>query len=673
MKDDERPDDVKFLEGLLVQGVEHHRPHVADAVLTLSFLSGNQWVKVSKSRGILPIENAANEIRVTQNRMIGVYRRRQYYLFKDRPVITAFEGGNELADAERASVASKLCDYWRSNCGWEEAEKEASSWVDICGLAFIAPVWRKRSTMKKPVARLEFSNEPVASNGKKSFLRKKQSNEIDGELAFDVYHSLNTYCFPLKANKWGKVEGVLTADLCSREWLENSLGRSLAEEELKPIRPEELNLEALETINRYVSTEFGLMQAPEEEKQFMLLQWRERPTLKHPNGRYIIVAGGNLIHSGPLPYLDEVREIDPTDEYNLTMGLVPWSSMEFPGRMIPPSIFGMLRQPQIQLNDLLTDEAANRKTVGRNKILFEEGTISEDAMTGEHGEMIPVRGTAGRMAPTLIQGQPLVGVANEIERANRSFDETAGETGVLRGENPAQVRAAFHLDILREESLTMLFGDSLTREKVHEKVAKIALALAKRRYSKDRIISIYGRDQAGRALTYKTANILADIRVKEGSARPRNHAAREAKLVELLHNGAFMGPDGKPDMRSFWEMSELGTFNRAVTTEQKQRNRAREETARMLYGEIIQPWDHEDHDIHLEEHLGEMARPEWYAASDEIKANMLAHIQFHELIRAKQLAPEAFMGGSGAVPGVVEGAMAAAAPQGGFNPAAGSM
>jgi hypothetical protein len=662
----EKPDLVKQLEEKLKLGVEHHRQHVADVVLTLAFLSGNQWVKISKSRGVLPIDNSANEIRVTENRMLPVFRRRQFYLFKERPTMTAFEGGHELADAERASVASKLCDYWRSNCGWEKAERKAAGWTDVSGLSFLAPVWRKRPSMKRQVEAEEYSEEPVETKGKKSFVRKKTKETVDGEIAFDVHTSFNTFCFPLNADCWEKVTNMLTVDLCSLEWLENNLGQRLDGKDLIPIKPDEINLEAIQNTSQFVSPEFGFATLPAEEKQYLLLQWRERPSMKNPKGRHVVVAGGVVVHDGPLPYFEEIRDIDPTDEFNLTMGLIPWPSMDFPGRLMPPSLMGMLRQPQIRLNDLLTDEAANRKTVGRSKLLYEKGTIANDSWTDEHGEMIAIEPGTGRVKPTIIQGQPLVGITQEIERAKATFDETSGETSVLRGENPAQVRSAFHLDILREESLTLLFGDAKIRERVHELAAKICLSLARRRYSKERIIAIYGRDQAGRALTYKTADILTDIRVKEGSTQARNHAAREAKLVELLRYGAFVGPDGVTDMRMFWAMTELGTFNRAVNHDEKQRNRAREETVRMLGGEIIMPWSHENHDLHMEEHLGEMARPEWYAAGDEVRANLLAHVETHRQYRTNQLVPEANL--PPMAPGMVEGAVqgAAGAPQPGM-------
>ena len=50
--------------------VERRRSLVADAELTAAFLSGNQWVNSSRSQGLVLTEAEADEIRVTDNKML---------------------------------------------------------------------------------------------------------------------------------------------------------------------------------------------------------------------------------------------------------------------------------------------------------------------------------------------------------------------------------------------------------------------------------------------------------------------------------------------------------------------------------------------------------------------------------------------------------------------------
>ena len=65
---------------------ERRRPYVLDVELTQAFLSGNQWLNASLARGLVPVENEANEIRVTDNRMLPAYVRWMFYLFQEEPV-----------------------------------------------------------------------------------------------------------------------------------------------------------------------------------------------------------------------------------------------------------------------------------------------------------------------------------------------------------------------------------------------------------------------------------------------------------------------------------------------------------------------------------------------------------------------------------------------------------
>jgi len=318
--------------------------------------------------------------------------------------------------------------------------------------------------------------------------------------------------------------------------------------------------------------------------------------------------------------------------------------MPWPWGLEPPAPIGELRPAQISINELLTDEYRNRRTVGRNKLLIEQNAIDREQWTGEHGEMIEVRPGSMSFPPQFIQGQPLVGLSGELERAYARFEEMTGQTSVLRGQNPPNARAAFQLDILRNESMTLVYADVEQSEQCYELTARLALAIAKKRYTQERIIQIYGRDRAGDAITFKTAVINADVRVKQGSMQPRNHALREAKLTELLQYGAFIDPvTGKPNMDLFWQMSELGTMNRRIDAKNAAQSRAHNESkAMLLNSEPIEPYEHQDHDTHIAAHLRDMERDEFYDADEAIRALLITHVETHRRMLSEQLAPDAF-------------------------------
>ena len=656
MKDAETT--VEQLKRMLRAGVEHHRDLVLNVELTLSFLSGNQWVMARRDSGIVPVENSAREYRCTENMMLPLFQWRQATLFKERPVLTCFAGGDEQSDDEKAFIASKLFDYWRSNSSWLDAEKEASKWVDVSGAAFIAPVWRKNPF--RPLERKEYVwvEEGIIDGEKTTYIQEKNTDAYDYEMSFDVYNILNTFCFPLNANKFEKVTGILTAELASFDWLESHLGKKLTKEELTPINPSEINFDMLDRVNSFISEDFSLrlINGVEQEPLYLLLKYRERPSFKHKKGRYVCIVGDKIITDTELPYIDEARQIDPNDDLNLTMGLIPWfAGTSIPGRLIPPAPMELLRGIQVELNDLLTDQKANRKTVGRNKIIAEQGTINKDAFTDEHGEIVEIE--SGSTPPVIMAGKELSGIEREIIQKRSSFDDISGRNQLFHGNNPTQVRSAFHLDILSEEGSVIIDMETRIRELVHERVGKLALAIARYRISPNKLIEIVGRDSAGYALSFlENGNVPLDLRVKEGSAKARNHAAYEAQLVELLRLGAFNDPSGKPNTDKFWRMSRLGTLNMNCTQEAKIRTRAQNENQMMIHFlKPILPQEWEDHYLHIEEHRDYMNRSEFYAAKPAIKALFKAHIDTHRNMLTSQIIPDTTE--NNLPPGVVENAV----------------
>lgn len=661
------------LEDLRARGAEYARTRVADAEMTLSFLSGNQWVEYTWEEGIAEVENLTQAIRITDNRMLPAFRRWMHYLFKERPVIVAYEGGHELRDTETAAVASSLCDYWEAHCGWEQARRKALAWMAVCGVGYVMPLWREVRMRKVRRRRLEFIEEGVeGQNGVREFLKETWTHEYPEDVGFEALNPLTTYTFPLDADEWRKVESIMHVELVTKEWLRSNVPEAATAKigNMAPVSRDAVNLEALGRIARYVSPQFGYSSDDTwTEDRYLLVRWWERPSKEHPDGRYVAVAGGVVVFEGKLPYVKEAREADPTDEHNVTMGIVPVFAADFPGRLVPPSPMGQLRDAQIRLNDLLTDQARNRKSVGRNKLLVEKGLLGAGQFTDQHGELVEIpAGTT--VPPQFIQAPPLAGIDGEINRAEFALEEASGMTSVLRGHNPTQARAAFQLEILREEAMT-LFNDCAEKsEKSYCTQAKLALSLAQKRYEIGDVMSIVGRDRQGFALTWFDSCLAQDTRVKQGSMIPRNHALREAKLVELLQYGAFKDPvKGLDNTRLFWEMSELGTLNRSIDPEVRQRTRAREEAVRMLVrGEVVLPFEHEDHALHLEEHLSDLARPEWYGAPDARQAVMHAHIQAHRMLLTLEQAPEAMtdmdpvagLVGGGNVPPQMQGAAGAA-------------
>lgn len=652
---------------------EAYRKRVADAEMSAAFLNGDQWIEYTWSQGIRPVDNPTNETRETENIMLPAYERWLYYLFKERPVITAFAGGRELRDIEAAAVASAICDHLESNNGWAAARRQQAAWAAVAGVGYIVPVWRDTARTRTRVSYRQ-TEEPVENaDGTIAFVAPETTEEREGDIAFEAYSPLQTYLLPLDANEWPKVREILTVDVVSAEWIRDHF-EGVNPADLKPVTLESLNLAVLERINAFASPEFGLgTNTTSREDRYLVLQWFQRPTRDHADGRLVVSVGDRIVRDDVLPYIAEAREVDPADTHNLAMGVIPFFPGTAPGALFPPAPVGQWRKTQIRLNRLLTAESTNRHQVVKNKLLVEKNTLAPDAWTNADGEIIELKPGAS-IQPRFIQAPPLAGIQAEKEDARAAFNDITGQQMVLQGRNPPQVRAAHQLDILRDEAMTLVFAVSEQFERAYELTARFVLAMARRRYSRERILEICGQDMAGAALTYESAVIPYDIRVKRGSMLPRNYALRNATLLEWFRYGLFVDQNtGKQQTEQVMDMMEWGTLERTLSPRQRQRNRAQYEAKLMLRDrQVVRPWEHEDHAVHIECHQADLARPEWYDADDAVQAIMLAHLEEHRQFEAAAVAPEAMtamdpvagLGGS-AVPAAQGAAASPAGPPSG--------
>ncbi len=619
---------------------ERYKKYVADTELNLAFLSGNQWVKYVMSEGITPIANETNEIREVDDRIFPAYIRMMYGIYGDNPTITAYEGGLEVHDSMAAKAVEALCDYLNNNNGWRQARIKAGAWMMVAGTAYIMPFWKRNARYTGKRKKYDYVDTPVESPKGLTHILTKEVDSYEADISFAVLSPMSSYCFPLDASSWNEVQEFMTVSLSSIEALERKLGRKLDEEELTPHSNEDVNFRSISRINRYVSYDLGYAQdVSETDVRYLEIQYWQRPCPRYPRGRYVHAYGGKIAHDGPLPYFDIARRIDPGDNFNITMGIIPQFSYIVPGVLHPRSPVSIWRAPQVRINSLLTDQSANRKTVGRNKLIYEEGTIANDAYTDEHGEMIPIRPGGGSFAPQFIQAAPLAGIDGEMDRAEYSFQQVTGQTLAVQGRNDTQVRSAQHFELLRENASVvnwMIFDQSEENDNL---VAKFCIEMIRKYWSDSRTLDAIGHDRAIYFNAFKGMVTNMDVRFKRGSALARNYVLREETLEKLLQYGLF-NQDMDPKMRTlFIKALELGSLIDATDYEAPHRNRANFENLQMSMGIAIEPRSEENHLIHVEEHNRFLQTYEGRALPANAQAIILGHIQYHNYLYSDQMAP----------------------------------
>lgn len=629
---------AKELEDKLRDALGMTRLRTIEMALNIAFLCGNQYTKADPT-GVFDVPNETWEDRKTENMMIRAYRWWMAMLLKTRPTMTAFAGGDELVDSGKAMVAERLGDYWNDNNGWKQAEEEALRWLFVGGRAFIAPVWRKNTIKPTKTHRLEYTDKPEKTDtGKISYLREVPVDSFESDIAFECYPPHRVFTFPLGEHDWRRVTAVMVADIVSREYLEAWYGDACDWGKMKPLAENAIDDDLKANLAEQGSGEFGILRMPEKDReQFLKIDWRERPSLSRPEGRWVTAVGGFIPKDWDreLPYIAEAREADPMDVHNITMGLVPWDILKIPNAE-PVPLASELRPIQVAFNDLLTDQAQNRKHGIQNKLVVEQDSLVTKP-TNAHGQILEVKpGTS--LAPSVLNATPLMGLNDELAQRKMAFQEATGQTESLLGQHAPQVRSGFHFQIMYEASLSNIAEYIRNREQCRELVGRFCLAMARNRYTLDRVVTIYGRERLQHALAFMDAQLHVDIRVVEGSGLPKNHAALQMMAVDLWRYQAYMDPEtGKPDVDAFWSQLEYSQLNRNVNARQKMRTKIERDVAKMLYLRLpVLPTEYDDHWLCVKIAREKMNDPEYETAEPEVQALIRTYIKSHAMMLAQQ-------------------------------------
>jgi len=599
--------DLSVLNNMLERALGYKKKAIVKYEKGLLYVAGEQDVIASVSGGCTIRKYSKDGHRKKcVNVMADAFISFKSDLYKNKPVLQGHGGGNEIAKAEFAKVASKLFDYWNENLGWKIEDERAFSEAYFGGVGYMFVDWD------------DVANEPV----------------------FSSCGMLNVHAFPLYVDSWDRKESVLRSDLVTLSWLENWLGRVLTDDEMERISKYDSGLASVNVAEMLCSGGVGSSGGVDDaDDVYLYLEYRERPSVRYKKGRYVVFVGGVEFKRGSLKFVEEFKECDPSGIYNVLMGVVPWIPMPLPRVYLGLNKISEQLPLQDDINDVFTAQKRNRETIGKNRLIIEEG----EKKRSFDGEIIEVPSGVS-VPPQYLRGEALVGIDGEINTSLRMFNQTAGVRDSMSGDNPTQVRSALHLDMLVEQAGKSMLVFAASHERFMGMVGKMCLAMAKAgRYSRNKVISIYGKDDSGVALrVLGDGNLIStDIVVTGGSTFPRNMASKEMKIMELLKAGFFdNNPSGGLSKDDALKMLELGDVEFAVNTDYKHAKRQQLENFEMLNGNPIDPYSFDNHEIHLREIDDFMARQDFYDASNDIKALFMAHRKEHIRQQSELINPE---------------------------------
>lgn len=588
---------VQDLRHKFEQAKTHKNAFVADWFLNVAFFSGYQWTRWAGDRLTRVATESRRELQV-DNRILPVVTSRSAKKVKQRPTFVVTPLSGDDSDVEAARIGGRVLEADWLSLHLKPKLFEAVLWSDVCGDGFWKVFWDPTLGEKEtflydnagqpimgpdgtPVRASEMDSLPP-----EVLMAGVQERSIgQGDVRVEVVSPFEFFPDPLATSmedcEWRFEEHVRSLEYVKRHYPYDVDGQ--------PFTPTpDANVPTGLTLGRLTPEGLFGTDTASYEGVKVYEYWCD-PCSMYPDGHHAVYANDTML----------VRETPvDSDPY------VRFSSTLVPGQFWSRSVTSQLRQPQIQLNMLMTQIAENAKRFGNPAFLKNRYTNVE--YHGVPGEIIEFDGTVPDAVPGYLDPPVLPQyIENQIERVEKSIEEISGMHEVSRATVPNGVTAASAINLLQEADDTRLAPEIHAMEFALGGAGTKVLKLRAEFNTDERTLKIAGDDGNWDIMAFKGAMLGEDpqVDVQAGSAMPQSQAAKQAAGMEVLSLIAqYQMPVDRRDLRRFLKNLEVGGLDALFEGLSEDERQVAREHRQMIEGQQIgiNPWD--DDKFHVDGH-----------------------------------------------------------------------
>lgn len=280
------------------------------------------------------------------------------------------------------------------------------------------------------------------------------------------------------------------------------------------------------------------------------LTYFEKPSLKHPRGRFMVGANGVLLADEELP--------------TGKIPLVKFDDIIVAGKFYSEAVVTHVRPIQDQYNQVLRRRAdwVNKMLAG--KYLSPRGNeLIREALTDENAEVVqytvvPNAPNGGEPKPLQIPMIPQYAY-NEEDKLDAQFSEVMGISEVSKGQLPSASIPALGMQILVEADDTRIGVEIMNHEHGYARVGEHILDYVQQYYVTPRKMKFAGKE-AFVIKDVKGDDLLGsnDVIVIPGSTIPGSKALRRQEILNAYGQGLLGDPADPKVRQNVLGMLELG-------------------------------------------------------------------------------------------------------------------
>jgi hypothetical protein len=370
----------------------------------------------------------------------------------------------------------------------------------------------------------------------------------------------------------------------------------------------------------------------------VLRKYQEKPSKQNPQGINAITAGGVLLHSGPLPIVDEHGEV--TGDFSYTEFRYDVVPGRFAGRTPAEDMVPL----QKRVNGIDAQVILNRKTMLSPWVLAPKGSGLDPARQYMRpGATVLYNFVGVGAAPQVVPGTPLPQqIMEERAQAIQAMDQLAQDAaGLAQKDMPAGVKSGIAMNFAKEAK------EEVTIPRLKRWGAWIAerdrkrLLLSQAYYREPRVVKLLGVGNEWQARLFRGSDLRGntDVSVDPGTLIWRSQSAKQQAIMDATEAGLI---DVQDQVQKQKLIEELGIAN-FDTPIGPDRRRALKENAQMDDGEQVEMTPVDDHQVHIAEHIARIKDPSFDELPDMARQAHMGHLQAHQqaVQEAQQAADQA--------------------------------
>jgi hypothetical protein len=580
---------VAFVEKEFKRREEERRPLELQWRLNAAFLEGNQYVDINTAAGTIdeiPPLYPWQE-REVFNHIAPIVETRIAKLSRMRPILKVRPGSGEQQDIRASKICSQLISNVYNDNGIRDLQNEAYLWSEACGSVLFKNVWNPNKGAVIAVA-------INAETGEREEIREGDIDTVlvPGQEIYpdSIYHQDIKQC-----------KSIIHARAYHVDDTEEIWGVR--------VKPEKtVVMELQRTMTSIGGLGYGTGQyhfgTTELENHALVKEYHERPTKQHPQGRLIIVAGKQMLYSGPLPF-----PVDEDDKLGLPFTKVDCITRA--GCFFGKTVVERCIPVQRRYNALRNRKAEHLNRVAIGQWTVEDGAVDLDIFEENAGFPGAIHTyQKGFSAPQPVQQPSLPNDFNtELQDLLTEFSMLSGVSEMSRmSQAPPGVKSGVALSIALEQDDTRLSSTAQNVEMFLIENGKQWLRLYKAFSQGMRTIRRIGKDNVVELLDWQASDLRSDdVILDTFSALAESPAQRRQMIFDLLNTPLFIDPEtGKisKEMRAkIFEMIEFGNWESADDMDELHISKAeRENRIMQTGGQIPSAANYDDHLIHISRH-----------------------------------------------------------------------